>query len=578
MTLCGKKQQHKTLRNAPLLASALLLISLLYSMALMLVNPTTAYGAGQTRQVTDWDEFEAALNDPNVAVIDVQDTIGDSVVDNGHDVSISRSIEITSTVANTESEQNEIWYTWFTVKSGATLTLSGNVSLNADRSTGSVFPAIDPITVESGGNCIVKDNTRISTNNGTGGEDEGICIKIASGGSATINTSSTVHGSSGAIWNKGSCTIQRGLFGTENNLEGSFFSSGGHAAIHNQGSLIVDSYSRGSTIIDSLQNDAGATAVISTVSFEKREDFDSGYNSIPIFNNNGTVYLENCSFNDMVHESTSTDSEGNTYVFAPEGTSTTINGNEIALCEPTATWKRDENGTPCFSAWATVSPAPVSISSSTNAYFGGSGSPFSTFAEFRNVITSPDTPTNTATYSNGRLSTDNLLSESLYFYPRIDLSGEVGIDSGTFMVFGATAPLNLVDVDVNWGNMSYNINTEAWMWDPVQHTYQSDKQTIAPESSQAALVTITVNESPRPLGAWFEFSGAADYASLLNASFKVPNTETEITKTNPLELNGQGTSAQLVLEIEPGQSFPYPKEGQWTDLVCGTAKLHLVYR
>lgn len=234
--------------------------------------------AGGTAEVNDWEGFERALKDASVSTINITGTINDGFFDSEQHCSITRSVEITS------SNASEIWYTWLYVENGATLTLSGNLYVNGDRTNGSQYTGIDPVTVRSGGILHVGGSVKLTSNWGASDRNTGIGVIVESGGHADIATSSEVHGSSGAVWVKpgGTCKISgSGEYGTKNDLDS------GHAAIDNHGSLTIQD----SPIIDSLENTGDLSCY--GASFQKIEwdgqNIGDDWNSIPWFKNKGTA-------------------------------------------------------------------------------------------------------------------------------------------------------------------------------------------------------------------------------------------------------------------------------------------------
>lgn len=214
--------------------------------------------AGGMANVSNWDDFENAVNDTSVSVINVQGTInGNHGLFQNREIDIRRPLTITGDKSH-GSEDNEIWYTSFVVCSGGSLTLAGNIFLNGDVSF--MHSTIDTVTVNAGGSLNVQDNAQVLADNGTGASShvppEGIAIVI-NGGTATIDTSSRIEGSSGGLLiseNGGTCTVYSGTFATEAKITESGWTDFGHAAIDNiNGKLTLQG--DGSNIrIDSLEN------------------------------------------------------------------------------------------------------------------------------------------------------------------------------------------------------------------------------------------------------------------------------------------------------------------------------------
>lgn len=316
---------------------------------------------GGMANVSNWDDFEYAVNDTSVSVINVQGTIDD---DHGflqnREIDIRRPLTITSDKSH-GSEDNEIWYTSFVVCSGGSLTLAGNIFLNGD--VGLTHSTIDTVTVNAGGSLNVQDNARVLADNGTGASShvppEGIAIVI-NGGTATIDTSSRIEGSSGGLLiseNGGTCTVYSGTFATEAKITESGWTDFGHAAIDNiNGKLTLQG--DGSNIrIDSLENSGMLFAT--GVAFEEvffRED-SSNTNGNPIFNNQdttgnestsggaehtGTAWIYDCSFTKPNDGSKGIYAEGPTYVYAPtENEGLKIGGIQYYAKAPQIDWNED---------------------------------------------------------------------------------------------------------------------------------------------------------------------------------------------------------------------------------------------
>ena len=105
-------------------------------------------------EIESQEEFQVAL-DRKDPLIEVTQTIGDGVLSDNEwkEFKIDYPVEITSSATG---EDREIWYSWFTVVSGGSLTLSGNLFVNGDIQ-GHAYDPLDCITVEAGGSLSVLD-------------------------------------------------------------------------------------------------------------------------------------------------------------------------------------------------------------------------------------------------------------------------------------------------------------------------------------------------------------------------------------------------------------------------------------
>ena len=403
--------------------------------------------AGGTAEVNDWEGFERALKDASVSTINITGTINDRVFDSEQHCSITRSVEITS------SNASEIWYTWLYVESGATLTLSGNLYVNGDRIYGSQGEGIDPVTVRSGGILHVGGSVKLTSNWGASDRNTGIGVIVESGGYADIATSSEVHGSSGAVWVKpgGTCKISgSGEYGTKNDLDS------GHAAIDNHGSLTIQD----SPIIDSLENTGDLSCY--GASFQKIEwdgqNIGDDWNSIPWFNNKGTAWLYGCSFTTVAGAQQVAQkilSPGSTYVYAPEdaeGSALKVNGTHYYVGAPTIAWSGEGLSFTATSASGTEN--------NRNRRYLGSNTTVNSLSELKAAVDDniEDKLIVTAAWFNESASVDPSDSTAANM-PYALAAFDFPVDGGDFFhVFGPTSELNIMSVDVQWGDMAFNIS------------------------------------------------------------------------------------------------------------------------
>lgn len=467
--------------------------------------------AGGTAEVNDWEGFERALKDASVSTINITGTINNGVLDSEQHCSITRSVEITS------SNASEIWYTWLYVESGATLTLSGNLYVNGDRIYGSQGEGIDPVTVRSGGILHVGGSVKLTSNWGASDRNTGIGVIVESGGYADIATSSEVHGSSGAVWVKpgGTCKISgSGEYGTKNDLDS------GHAAIDNHGSLTIQD----SPIIDSLENTGDLSCY--GASFQKIEwdgqNIGDDWNSIPWFNNKGTAWLYGCSFTTVAGAQQVAQkilSPGSTYVYAPEdaeGSALKVNGTHYYVGAPTIAWSGEGLSFTATSASGTEN--------NRNRRYLGSNTTVNSLSELKAAVDDniEDKLIVTAAWFNESTSVDPSDSTAANM-PYALAAFDFPVDGGDFFhVFGPTSELNIMSVDVQWGDMAFNIYPLTNDWNPATHAYEQlsiePVNNIRPADGgpKGNEVWITNARSTRPIAATFDFTPEGQYKDVFS--------------------------------------------------------------
>lgn len=450
----------------------------------------------------------------------------------------------------TSSNASEIWYTWLYVENGATLTLSGNLYVNGDRTNGSQYTGIDPVTVRSGGTLHVEGSVKLTSNWGASDRNTGIGVIVENGGYADIATSSEVHGSSGAVWVKqgGICKISgSGEYGTKNDLET------GHAAIDNQGSLTI----QGSPIIDSLENTGDLSCY--GASFQKIEwdgqNIGDDWNSIPWFNNKGTAWLYGCSFTTVAGAQQVAQkilSPGSTYVYAPEdaeGSALKVNGTHYYVGAPTIAWSGEGLSFTATSASETEN--------NRNRRYLGSNTAVGSLDDLQTVITDD--------------VMNNIIAKDVSFSDKtsVDPSGSTAanmpyalaafdfpVDGGDFFhVFGPTSELNIMSVDVQWGDMAFNIYPASDDWNPSSHTYElmdidfNSRPEDDPWSNQ---VWVTKNSSVRPITATAAFAPEEQFNDVFEGSYIYTylGDSTENYGGAPLTLDNRRLTFQLNLSFE----------------------------
>lgn len=525
--------------------------------------------AGGMANVSNWDDFENAVNDTSVSVINVQGTInGDHGFFQNREIDIRRPLTITSDKSH-GSEDNEIWYTSFVVCSGGSLTLAGNIILNGDVSF--THSTIDTVTVNAGGSLNVQDNARVLADNGTGASShvppEGIAIVI-NGGTATIDTSSRIEGSSGGLLiteEGGTCTITSGTFATESSVTAESWIDSGHTAVDNiNGTLILNG--DGSSIrIDSLEN--SGTLYAQGAAFEEVPFHNGTTTENPIFNNQvttgdestsggdehtGTAWIYDCSFTKPNDGSKGIYAEGSTYVYAPtsgESNALKVGGIDYFVEAPQITWS---NGELTFAATsASTENADV------NRRYLGSNTAVGSLDDLQTVIT--DDVMNNIIAKDVSFSdktsvdpSDGTAANMPYALAAFDFP----VDGGDFFhVFGPTSELNIMSVDVQWGDMAFTISPASDDWNPSSHTYElmdidfNSRPEDDPWSNQ---VWVTKNSSVRPITATAAFAPEEQFNDVFEGSYMYTylGDSTENYGGAPLTLDNRRLTFQLNLSFE----------------------------
>lgn len=534
--------------------------------------------AGGMANVSNWDDFENAVNDTSVSVINVQGTInGDHGFFQNREIDIRRPLTITSDKSH-GSEDNEIWYTSFVVCSGGSLTLAGNIFLNGDVSF--THSTIDTVTVNAGGSLNVQDNARVLADNGTGASShvppEGIAIVI-NGGTATIDTSSRIEGSSGGLLiteEGGTCTITSGTFATESSVTAESWIDSGHTAVDNiNGTLILNG--DGSSIrIDSLEN--SGTLYAQGAAFEEVPFHNGTTTENPIFNNQvttgdestsggdehtGTAWIYDCSFTKPNDGSKGIYAEGPTYVYAPtENEGLKIGGIQYYAKAPQIDWNED-----AF-VFSTSSSAPYN---STNKRYLGSSVSVKTFANLQSSIDGGLDGNHIATVED--LSDEQFVEPNAYTNMPYALAAfDFPVDGDdVFHVFGPTSELNIMSVDVQWGDMAFNIYPLTNDWNPATHAYEQlsiePVNNIRPADGgpKGNEVWITNARSTRPIAATFDFTPEGQYKDVFSPiSWYDYNDGGQLSLANyeeghPLSLNKQPLVFSLKFDFSSEDTLVY---------------------
>lgn len=454
--------------------------------------------------------------------------------------------------------------------SGGSLTLSGNLFVNGDIQ-GHAYDPLDCITVEAGGSLSVLDQVRILSDGGIAldghQKPEGIAIVI-NGGTATIDTSSRIEGSSGGLLiteEGGTCTITSGTFATESSVTAESWIDSGHTAVDNiNGTLILNG--DGSSIrIDSLEN--SGTLYAQGAAFEEVPFHNGTTTENPIFNNQvttgdestsggdehtGTAWIYDCSFTKPNDGSKGIYAEGSTYVYAPasgESNALKVDGIDYFVEAPQITWS---NGELTFAATsASTENADV------NRRYLGSNTAVGSLDDLQTVIT--DDVMNNIIAKDVSLSdktsvdpSDSTAANMPYALAAFDFP----VDGGDFFhVFGPTSELNIMSVDVQWGDMAFTISPASDDWNPSSHTYElmdidfNSRPEDDPWSNQ---VWVTKNNSVRPITATAAFAPEEQFNDVFEGSYMYTylGDSTENYGGAPLTLDNRRLTFQLNLSFE----------------------------
>lgn len=183
--------------------------------------------SGDTRTVSDKDQFVRALNDSRVTQIIANGTIEfENFWGNEREYTISRDLRIGGTA--------ELKFVEFHIKNGATLVLDESIYINDSRKQSSTYDALNPIEIYGNSTLVTKGSVQLRTEYGMGGSNEGFGIKFQEGGSVYWNSSGTCWGAEGAIFSGPSnshVVINAGSFDRKND---------DHPAIDTNGSVAVN--------------------------------------------------------------------------------------------------------------------------------------------------------------------------------------------------------------------------------------------------------------------------------------------------------------------------------------------------
>lgn len=181
----------------------------------------------ETRAVTSYKDFKAAVADPAVGSIIVQGTVEGIEPFIGawdHDIYVEHNVTLKGA--------GRLTYVQLHVKDGATLVLEDQVAIDDSRKFGSSYGALNPVEVHEGGTLITRGSVSLRTEYGTG--SEGYCVKL-SGPRATaiLGSKGSVWAATGAVYSPAentSIVVEDGTYSVKNN---------DHFVIDTRGSLTI---------------------------------------------------------------------------------------------------------------------------------------------------------------------------------------------------------------------------------------------------------------------------------------------------------------------------------------------------
>ena len=239
-----------------------------------------------TVHVNNKTAFVSALNNSNVGTIitdgaEIEFEIISWLQAKENTYDITRDLAIRGS--------SKLTFVKFRVKNGATLILDDSLSIDDTRTQGSVYAALNPVEVYANSTLITRGSVSMRTEYGSGGSEEGVCVKLMESGSkAILGSSGSYWGSEAAVYSDQSeseVVINNGTYERKND---------DHRAVDTAGTIEVN----GGTI----QN---------------------------LWNNN-TLYINGGSFdNGTLYPHTPLDIEGTAYMTG--GTVTAYNGKAVNL-------------------------------------------------------------------------------------------------------------------------------------------------------------------------------------------------------------------------------------------------------
>ena len=171
----------------------------------------------RTVTVGNADDFANAVKDPSVGTILTTGSFefdeGGLFDDGNREIYVDRDLVV--------GGSGELKFCRFHVRNGATLVLKDSVYVNDTRTQGSWYDALNPVEVEANSTLITTGNVSLRTEYGTGGDTEGVAVKlIEAGATAILGSNGTYWGSEAAVYSPAggtSLVINDGTYNAKNN-------------------------------------------------------------------------------------------------------------------------------------------------------------------------------------------------------------------------------------------------------------------------------------------------------------------------------------------------------------------------
>lgn len=171
----------------------------------------------RTVTVGNADDFANAVKDPSVGTILTTGSFefdeGGLFDDGNREIYVDRDLVV--------GGSGELKFCRFHVRNGATLVLKDSVYVNDMRTQGSWYDALNPVEVEANSTLITTGNVSLRTEYGTGGDTEGVAVKlIEAGATAILGSNGTYWGSEAAVYSPAggtSLVINDGTYNAKNN-------------------------------------------------------------------------------------------------------------------------------------------------------------------------------------------------------------------------------------------------------------------------------------------------------------------------------------------------------------------------
>lgn len=193
-----------------------------------MIAALTNVSGKETVHVNSKAAFVSALNNSNVGTIITDgaeiefETINWLLQAKENTYDITRDLVIRGS--------SKLTFVMFRVKNGATLILDDTLSIDDTRAQGSVYASLNPVEVYRDSALITRGNVSMRTEYGTGGTEQGICVKLMESGSkAILGSKGSYWGAEGSVYSSQSGTeiiINDGTYERKNNSHRAVDSAG----------------------------------------------------------------------------------------------------------------------------------------------------------------------------------------------------------------------------------------------------------------------------------------------------------------------------------------------------------------